>query len=85
MATGFKNKHRLEFKDVGVVLEETVNDWATSVPSLAERQDPTTPIILTSKARVCMLSPKMMRLERKHVPGRRYNTKGVNANLKRHL
>jgi hypothetical protein len=36
MAAGFKNKHRLEFKDVGVVPEETVNDWATSVPSLAE-------------------------------------------------
>jgi hypothetical protein len=33
---GFKNKHRVEFKDAGVVLDETVNDWVTSVPSLAE-------------------------------------------------
>jgi hypothetical protein len=36
MAAGFKNKHRVDFKDVGVVLDETVNDWATSAPSLDE-------------------------------------------------
>jgi hypothetical protein len=36
MAAGFKNKHRVEFRDAGFVLDETVNDWATPVPSLAE-------------------------------------------------
>jgi len=36
VAAGFKNKHRVEFKDVGVFLDETVNDWTTTAPSLAE-------------------------------------------------
>jgi hypothetical protein len=59
MAAGFKNKHRVEFKDVGVVLDETVNDWATSVPSVPCRMiDPKTLTVLTNMARVSFLSPR---------------------------
>jgi hypothetical protein len=40
MAPGFKNRHSNEFKTVGVVLYETLIDWATTVPSVAKMIGP---------------------------------------------
>lgn len=73
MATSFRNKHSIEFKDAGILLEAP-NDYATTGPSLAEFYDPKTLITITNIARIAKLSPKMLRLKRKTrvMPGVKY-------------